>query len=175
MNADSADPQSVPWLVFAATYGLPVVLLIVFGFIGRWTERRHFTSIRAREAATAMLPAISLKTLEAGRPVADAWLVSASVVISLDYFKRFLASLRKVFGGRLRSYETLLDRARREALLRLKEQCPTANLIANLRLETSCIAKSQGNKGVVGVEVLVYGTAVRYETHASKPATAMAG
>jgi uncharacterized protein YbjQ (UPF0145 family) len=47
--------------------------------------------------------------------------VSGSVVVSVDYFKRFLAGLRTLVGGRVTSYETLLDRARREAILRCKE------------------------------------------------------
>jgi Uncharacterized conserved protein len=162
MNADTTDPQSVPWIIFAIIYCAPFVLLIVCGFIGRWVEQRHYAEIRTREAATRNQPAVAIKTLPPDRAVADAWLVSASVVISLDYFKRFLANLRNIFGGRVRSYETLLDRARREALLRLKEQCPTASIIANLRLETACIAKSSGKKGVAAIEVMAYGTAVRY-------------
>jgi Uncharacterized conserved protein len=162
MNADTTDPQSVPWIIFVLIYGLPVVLLIACGFIGRWVERRHYAEIRTREAATRNLPAVSMKTLPSDQAVAEAWLVCASVVISLDYFKRFLANLRNIFGGRVRSYETLLDRARREALLRLKEQCPTASIIANLRLETACIAKSNRKKGIAAIEVVAYGTAVRY-------------
>ena len=51
----------------------------------------------------------------------DAASASSRVVISLDHFKRFLAGLRALVGGRIRSYETLLDRARREALMRMKE------------------------------------------------------
>ena len=43
-------------------------------------------------------------------------LVAGSVVISEDYFKRIVSSLQSLFGGRLRSYESLVDRARREAV-----------------------------------------------------------
>ena len=43
-------------------------------------------------------------------------------MVSVDYFKRFLAGLRMIFGGRVSSYESLLDRARREALLRMRLQ-----------------------------------------------------
>lgn len=172
MSAHSAGLDSFPGALVLLVYGLPVLALIVFGFIGSVVEQRHYASLRAREAATAHLPVTATRTLEMDRAVAEAWLTTAAVVISQDHFKRFLANLRKIFGGRLGSYETLLDRARREALLRLKEQCPTADIIANLRLETSCIVKSSGNQGMVGVEILAYGTAVRYGIGA--PATASA-
>lgn len=167
MSADS--PLPVPeWVVLLLAYGIPFSMLVVFGTIGAWNERRHYASIRAREAATAHLPAANLRSFDRGRPVAEAWLVTASVVISIDYFKRFLAGWRKIFGGRVRSYETLLDRARREALLRLKEQCPEADLIANLRFDTASIATSRGRRqSVAGVEVVASGTAIRYAVAAA--------
>ncbi|MDF3037266.1 MAG: hypothetical protein K0S28_2540, partial [Paucimonas sp.] len=66
-----------------------------------------------------------------------------------------------IVGGPVQSYETLLDRARREAILRMKESCPDADQIINLRIETSSI--SEGAKNTVSsVEVLAYGTAVYY-------------
>ena len=90
-------------------------------------------------------------------------LVQGNVVISVDYFKRMLAGLRNFFGGTVQSYETLLDRARREAILRLKESCPQADQIINLRLETSSIYK--GGKNRIGsVEILAYGTAIYFKT-----------
>lgn len=149
------------WVIVLLVYGAPVFGLIFFGFIGAYVEKKHYVSIRAREAATAALPIMAARTLEAGRAVADARLVVAEVMISHDYFKRFLAQLRNFFGGRIRSYDTLMDRARREALLRLKEQSPGASIIANLRLETVCISTQRKN-AVVGVSIVAYGTAIRY-------------
>lgn len=160
--SDPTDPFISEEMIVLIFWAIPIVGLIIFGFIGNWVEKKHFASIRAREAATAALPIVTLKRLDPGQPIARAWLVSAAVVISHDHFKRFLANLRSIFGGRIAAYDTLMDRARREALLRLKEQCPDATLIANLRLETLAISKAAGNKGVIAVEVLAYGTAVRY-------------
>ncbi|NNK94067.1 MAG: heavy metal-binding domain-containing protein, partial [Desulfobacterales bacterium] len=77
----------------------------------------------------------------------------------IDYFKKIMATLSNIFGGQLTSYESLLDRARREAVLRLKESCPQADQIINLRIETSSITKGD-NKQIGCVEVLAYGTAV---------------
>ncbi len=154
-------PENHAWVFVLLVYLLPVLGLIFFGFIGAYVEKKHYASIRAREAATATLPIMAARTLEAERVVADARLVVAEVMISHDYFKRYLAQLRNFFGGRIRSYDTLMDRARREALLRLKEQSPGASIIANLRLETVCIS-TQTKNAVVGVSIVAYGTAIRY-------------
>ena len=167
---DANGLESFEWIILLLVYGVPLLALIVFGLIGATVEKRHYASIRTREAATAWLPAVTLKRIVSDRVVAEARLVAAEVTISHDHFKRFLANLRKIFGGRLRSYETLIDRARREALLRLKEQCPDASLIANVRFETSTVTSSRGNRGVVAVELLVYGTAIRYVSEAARAA-----
>ena len=90
-------------------------------------------------------------------------LVSGSVVISIDYFKRFLSSLQFLIGGNVTAYESLLDRGRREAILRMKMQMPEADIILASRIETSTIGGSANAKNSLGsIEVLAYGTAVRY-------------
>lgn len=162
MDPDYSQPDYFGVIVLVLVYGLPFLFFVVSGVAGVIIERRHYRSIREREAATAGLPVVTLRTLDPGRTVADSRLVTASVVISHDNFKRFLAQLRKIFGGRLRSYESLLDRARREAVLRLKAQCPDAHIVLNLRLDTANIASTQGKKGLGALEVIAYGTAVRY-------------
>ena len=139
--------------------------LLTLGYLfGRHAEHRHYRSIHERERAL-----INLVTTNGRRPLnldghldkvsTEARLVTGNAVISVDYFKRFLAGLRNLFGGNLRSYETLVDRARREAILRLKESCADADQIINLRLETSSISK--GRRQQIGaVEVLAYATAI---------------
>lgn len=140
-----------------------VTALIVLGYVvGRYLERRHYRSIEQREREL-----IDLITTTSKHPIGDipsdvrAELVSGACVISPDYFKQFVAGLRMLFGGNVRSYETLIDRARREAVLRLKESCPDANQIINLRIETSSITKGRKNQ-VGSVEVLTYATALFY-------------
>ncbi|MCI5168030.1 MAG: YbjQ family protein [Candidatus Electrothrix sp. GM3_4] len=65
--------------------------------------------------------------------------VSGSTVRAKHAGRDIMAGLRNIFGGNVRSYETLVDRARREAVLRMKESCPKADQIINLRLETSSV------------------------------------
>jgi len=138
------------------------LLLIVLGFIvGKRNESRHYASINKREQDKLHIPIVSFDYLPEDRQVKDLQLATGSVVVSVDYYKRFLAGLRHFFGGEIASYASLIDRARREAVLRMKESCPQADLFLNLRVETSGI--SRGTKKSVGcVEALAYATAVVY-------------
>ena len=138
-----------------------LILMTVGYFSGRILESRHYKSIEAREDEFLRLPAVTLKTHDSSRAVAKVALVTGNAVISIDYFKRFLASLRGFFGGRVTAYESLIDRARREAVLRMKAENEDADIILNMRIETSSISK--GVKGnVSSVEAMAYGTAITY-------------
>ncbi len=145
-----------------------LILLVVGYFTGMLLERRHFESIRARERRLVDYPALSYDSSEARETIgvdgSDARLVMGSTVVSLDYFKRFVAGLRGIFGGRIAAYESLMDRARREALLRMREDALSQGFAAviNIRLETSTLARATSDgKGVAGIEVLAFGTAVK--------------
>jgi uncharacterized protein YbjQ (UPF0145 family) len=148
--------------------GIFVALVLIGLVVGRRNELKHYKSIHRREALHAGLPAIPSRQWDTDREVDAAWMESASVVISIDYFKRFAMSIRNLFGGNIRSYESLLDRARREAVLRLKEAAVEggADIIVNLRLDTSSIsgAKTNSDRGSIGaVEMVASGTAIRYQ------------
>ncbi len=136
------------------------VLISCGYFFGKHNEKKHYRSIKERENNLLALPLTSSKyPLDDKETVKQAYLVQGCVVISIDYFKRIVAGLRNFFGGNIQSYETLLDRARREAVLRLKESCSDADEIINLRIETSSISKGGDNR-IGCVEVLAYGTAI---------------
>lgn len=137
-----------------------LAVLVLLGYLfGGLAERRHYRSIQKREKKLLWQPAVT-GSCPVGDPglITGAFLVHGHVVISIDYFKRILASLRNLFGGAVTAYEPLLDRARREAVLRMKEACPQADQIINVRLETSSVHK--GGKGIGSVEILAYGTAL---------------
>lgn len=138
------------------------LVLLLLGYVfGQIAEKRHFQSIMVREKALRNILCFTERQIPNPETV-DASLVCGSVVISIDYFKRFVAGLRNLLGGRVSSYESLLERARREAILRMKIQANRrgAKSIWNIRLETSSITKDARN-GVGAVEVLAYGTAVK--------------
>lgn len=141
-----------------------IVFLVLMGLgygFGQFFERRHYKSIRAREAALQNIIILQSKIppplLNAGH---EQFLVTGNVVISVDYFKRFVAGLRNLIGGRVTPYETLIDRARREAILRMKEEAVAsgAKMIMNVKYEMCSIYKGRRNK-IGSVEALAYGTA----------------
>lgn len=138
-----------------------ISLLALGYFAGSFVERKHYTSIQDREEALIQMPVVTARTGYEQGAVHRSEMVQGSAVISVDYFKRILAALRNVFGGTIRSYETLIDRARREAILRMKESVPEGTtIIVNVRVETSTIGKNSHKKSVSCVEALAYGTAL---------------
>jgi len=141
-----------------------ILIPIIFGyFIGSYLEKKHYASINKREEEYASLPAIVLKKpLIKDTQIKDSYLVNGSVVVSIDRFKQLIAALRNIFGGNISAYESLLDRARREAILRMKENSNNANEIINIRVETSSISKNSQKGSIGSVEVLAYGTALKY-------------
>ena len=146
-----------------AGLGIILFLFLLGYFVGSHKEKRHFASLIEREQQTVNLPVTNGKYPIL--PLTDethSELVLGSVVISVDYFKRLLAGLRSIFCGNIQAYKTLVDRARHEAILRMKEACPRASEIINIRIVTSSI--SQGGQNQVGsVEVLASGTAVYHQ------------
>jgi uncharacterized protein YbjQ (UPF0145 family) len=136
--------------------------LLASGYIfGRVAEKRHFDSLRRREDELADILAFSVRTAPPYASPPRTRLVGGNAVMSVDYFKRVSGALRSVLGGRVLAFETLVERARREAILRMKEdaQIYGADMIVNVKLETSSITKGNSNQTAC-VEVYAYGTAL---------------
>ncbi|GBU09032.1 hypothetical protein AwWohl_01700 [Gammaproteobacteria bacterium] len=139
------------------------ILLLMSGFIiGKILEKRHFSSIVARELKYQHILIFANRRPPEMLKGQDFNMVNGSVVISSDYFKSFLASFYNLIGGRLKSFEPLLDRGRRESILRMKEQAAQcgANMIFNVRFETANLNNSYAKKGnMMCAEFFAYGTA----------------
>jgi uncharacterized protein YbjQ (UPF0145 family) len=144
---------------------LSFVALVSVGYVfGRRIETRHMASLREREHASLGLPVLTARGVDPSWTIEDAALVTGIAVVSIDYFKYVAATLRNVFGGRLSTYESLLDRARREAVLRMKEAAYArgATVVLNVRLELCSVSGlDAGRRGARSAEVLAYGTALR--------------
>ena len=143
---------------------LPIAFIGIAFAVGTLVEVEHYKNIKKREADLLHLPSITSKSTEDVDRVVQSELVYGSVVISQDHFKRFLAALRNIFGGRISSYESLLDRGRREAILRMKDTASAKGYhsIINMRFVTAGIGQVTAKKGSLGCfEVLAYGTAVK--------------
>jgi uncharacterized protein YbjQ (UPF0145 family) len=151
----------------------PLFLLLLGLLVGRAVERAHFRQLRRREAAVAHMLVTDIKTFPGGAdPAHTPELIVGQAVIATDYLKSFLAGLRKILGGELKSYLSLMERARREALLRVLEQAQQSgfNAVCNLRLDTADIGGAMGAKGTVMVSLVASGTAYRRPLTGTPPA-----
>lgn len=143
-------------------FGTFVLLMALGFFAGSYIEQRHFTDLRDRERRTHQLQVINIGAKTPLPEATRAKLFVGSVVISSDYFKTFIAAVINFFGGRITVYETLMERGRREAILRMKEAAQQwgARQVVNVRLETAEMGSSNSN-GIVSVEIVAYGTGVQ--------------
>ena len=145
-------------------------VLLTLGYVfGQSLEKNHYRSIIKRESQLRSIPVIASKILPEEFLPCQTEMVSGNVVISVDYFKKFVAGLRSIVGGRMASYESLIDRARREAILRMQQEAKglNADYVFNIKMETSSISKGSQNS-IGSVEVLAYGTAIIIEKDAAK-------
>lgn len=140
---------------------VPLLPIVVGGIVGAYLEKQHFQEFAEREEGTRHVPMSDLATPPPGISVGRGALVEGSVVISADHFRSMRARFRKLIGGEFKGLVKMQERAKREALLRMKEQAIAQGAVAvcNVRVETSTIA---GNRpeSVAGAEVIAFGTAL---------------
>jgi uncharacterized protein YbjQ (UPF0145 family) len=136
---------------------LTVGLILLGYFVGRVREAKHIADLDRREAEMASILVVDVKTLPAGFVAASGKLVGGEVVIAADYFKTFVAGLRNIIGGEVKTYQTMLSRARREARLRMLEEARAigAEIVINVRFEWSDVGPSMPSS-----EIFCYGTAI---------------
>jgi len=156
------DNSTVSLILAAWPIWVPLILIAVGFFTGRHNEKKHLADLERREAGLRHITLVAVKhpppTFAADR------LVCGSVVLTSDSFRNLVALLHNLIGGRIGVYETLLERARREALLRLKEKAAAlgADTVCNVKIDTVTISQptDQSKGGLVGtVEIFAYGTA----------------
>lgn len=137
------------------------IALTVTYFTGSRLEKKHFRSVVERERARLSLPLTSENfTALDGDNVFHVKFVSGSCVVAADFFKVWVSGLKSIFGGKLTAYESLLDRARREAVIRMKDKAgQNADMIVQMRLEMSDIGKG-------ALEIVAYGTAIYLDKRA---------
>ncbi|MEG2269227.1 YbjQ family protein [Acinetobacter piscicola] len=137
---------------------LKIVITLVLFFIGwgfgRFIEQKHLKELEEKERH---LLHIRIDTNKFQTSEDQGQLISSNVVISHDYFKYIIAQIQNFFGGRLTTYESVVERARREAIVRLKQEAEKvgAKQIMGLRLSTTELGMQGGM-----VEVFAYGTAI---------------
>ena len=139
-------------------------LLILCFFSGKIAEKYHYKKIKERELLLIKRPYVTFeKNISTKKEVQNAQLVASNVVIGCDYFRAFLASLRNIFGGNVSTYEAVLDRGRREALLRIREQAVKlgADIVVNVKVDSVTLDPIEVAKNPKTC-ITAYGTAIRY-------------
>jgi uncharacterized protein YbjQ (UPF0145 family) len=153
------------WIIETIILVVIPLLLLILGFsAGTLNERRHLRSLRRREEQVSGFLVTNVRTYLAPGPGPEPALILGEVVVATDYFKTFAASLKKLIGGELRTYEKLMDRARREALLRVQEQAVQLgyNAICNVRLDFANVGGIGATKQAKATMVAVLASATAY-------------
>jgi uncharacterized protein YbjQ (UPF0145 family) len=139
--------------------GLQVVSVGVVGWLlATWFERRHFKSMREREIPLQGISLNTSKRVESCEPEGVTLLIG-SVVVAHDYFRTLIIFFRNIIGGNIQPYERLVERGRREALIRLKEEAEIRGIdkIINVRFTPNSVA----GRFLHAIEMVAYGTGVR--------------
>ncbi len=151
-------------IILVAPVALGLFFLGLGFFVGGWTERSHFKRLDERESKNGDFLITQLKTYPEVvlHETPPAMLVSEAI-IACDYLKSFLGKIRNLFGGEIKSYQSLLVRARREALQRIVDQARAAgyNAICNVRFENADVGGNTASKkkGAVMATILASATA----------------
>lgn len=141
--------------------GVPLLLLLVGISAGTIGQSRREKRLAQTEAALLTIPVTDTRQLPPAMVARETRLVMGSIVITTDAFRRFVAGLRMLIGGEVRSYDRLMSFARREAICRMMQEAQElgAAAVINVRIETSNI-NGTARQAAPRVEVIVYGTAV---------------
>lgn len=131
---------------------------LVGWIVAFWFERRHIKSMNRREIPLQDIVVNNFKKSLCSDPQA-ATLLIGSVVVAHDYFRTLIIFFRKLVGGNIRHYERLIDRGRREALIRLKEEADLCGVdqVINVRFTTTAIS----GRFLHAVEMVAYGTGIQ--------------
>lgn len=159
-KAPDTDAMQDLLISLSISFG-PFIALLLVGFaFGNLAQRHHLAALDRREAALGPFLLTTLPRVEGQHGT----LVTGSTVVAFDFFRRIAIVLRKIVGGRFYMHETMMIRARREAVLRMAEQAQAlgASSVHNIRLVNCNLGHSGSAMG--GCEVVAYGTAIWTET-----------
>lgn len=135
-----------------------ISVAVVGWMIAAWFERRHLKSMSRREISLSKIRINTSKRAPDCEPEGCTLLIG-SVVVAHDYFRTLFIFIRRLIGGNIRPYERLVQRGRREALIRLKEEAELRAIdkVINVRFTTTAIS----GRFLHAVEMVAYGTGIR--------------
>ena len=99
------------------------------------------------------------------REIKQTKMLMANVVMSPSWVQMWIGGIMSLFGGQINVFTKVVDWARREAQQRLREKVAEEGFdeVINMRIETTMLTTTRGGKDKTsGVEILAYGTAIKY-------------
>ena len=143
---------------------IPAFLILLGLIFGRVAEMKHRRNLERREQRLRHMIVSNLKTFPGGSdPAHGPTIVMGDAVIATDYVKSLLAKIRMTLGGEVRSFESLMVRARREAIMRMLERAEDTgyDAVCNVRLNPADIGGVTRRRPVLMASVCATGTAYR--------------
>ena len=141
----------------------PVMLLAFAWIVGRVTAARHEADLSRRQTAVAHILVHDTGRLVDAVPGPNPpAMITSELTLGIDHFRGFLGQWKSLFGGDVRSYQVVFDRARREVMTRLLEQALARryNAVANVRIDFADIGgSSTAPRKAAQVSVMAAGTA----------------
>lgn len=139
---------------------IPAFVIAVIAGFTRWLLMR--AHLRALAFGEARLQHVRLMTTQQYSGDASGQLICSEVVLAVDAFSSLRWLLRSLVGGESKALHALTERARREAILRLKReaQAKQSQLIIGVRYEHAKLNASFG-RNQHRIALRVTGTALK--------------
>ena len=166
--AEVSDSGDAFWFVFMILLSITLTFgpLIFSAIFGTMYQKKKKENLLERETQTGRDPINNLSKPISDKKVLSSSLMWESVVIGPSWWQMLLGTIGSIFGGRLNAYSETYDWARREAVQRLRESVSASDFddVINLRIETSMMSSTSKSKDrTAAMEIVAYGTAVKYE------------
>jgi uncharacterized protein YbjQ (UPF0145 family) len=163
-----AGPVPLYVLYIVAPILFSLLLPFLSWAIGRWYQDRLMSALQLNEKQQGnMLQSdrhLSTQSLMTAMTAKSSTLLHVSICVGPSIGQIFFMWVKSIFGGRLHSYDVVLDYGRREALLRLRKQAAQfgCTSLINIRIETSVISFAKTDKSKqASVEFLAFATGIR--------------
>ena len=164
----AADGEPIIGLmIFAVACGCTVVpwlFSLVATFL--YQPRKRKVLLERETQAAAKGDALSTLSKPFGdREIKQTKMLMANVVMSPSWVQMWIGGIMSLFGGQINVFTKVVDWARREAQQRLREKVAEEGFdeVINMRIETTMLTTTRGGKDKTsGVEILAYGTAIKY-------------
>ena len=165
-----AQGATIAVVFYALLVLIPFVFPVLSWALGRWYQGTLLKALNEEEKrAGSMLQnpeQSSIAPEMTSMRATSSTLLHVSICVGPSIGQVFFMWVKGIFGGRLQSYDAVLDYGRREVLLRLKKQADSlaCTSIQNIRIETSVIsfAKNGNDNRRSSVEFLAFATGLRF-------------